>query len=178
MSFDWKSLVSTIAPVLGTALGGPFGGMATKAIAGALLGDDVADTVPQSDLAGKISEALQHDSEALVKLKAADQAFDTRMKELDIDILAIDAKDRDSARAMAQNTGLKPQIILASVYVVAFGGVLFAVFSGAVNLEGPQLNMANILIGILSAGLVQIMNFFFGSSAGSKAKTDAMVAPK
>lgn len=176
MSFDWKSLVKSVAPVLGTALGGPFGGMATKAISGALFGDE--DPATGNKLITKISDALQQDSEALVKLKAADQAFDTRMKELDIDIMEIDAKDRANARTMAQQTGLKPQIILATVYVIAFGGVLFAVFSGAVDLVGPQLNMANILIGILSAGLVQIMNFFFGSSAGSKAKTDQMMGTK
>jgi hypothetical protein len=33
-----------------------------------------------------------------------------------------------------------------------------------------------ILVGILSAGMGQIMNFLFGSSAGSKLKSDAMIA--
>jgi len=31
--FDWKKVVSTVAPVLGTALGGPLAGAATKFIA-------------------------------------------------------------------------------------------------------------------------------------------------
>ena len=36
MAFDWKSVVGTVAPLLGTALGGPFGGVAGKMIQDAL----------------------------------------------------------------------------------------------------------------------------------------------
>jgi hypothetical protein len=36
MNMDWKSIVSTVAPWIGTALGGPLGGMAVEAAAKAL----------------------------------------------------------------------------------------------------------------------------------------------
>ncbi len=36
MGFDWKSIVSSVAPVLGTALGGPLGGVAARAAMDAL----------------------------------------------------------------------------------------------------------------------------------------------
>jgi len=40
---NWQELVKSVAPMIGTALGGPFAGMATKWLAGKLLGDENAD---------------------------------------------------------------------------------------------------------------------------------------
>ena len=109
-----------------------------------------------------------------MKLTQADQDFDIRMKELDIDVERISASDRGNARNMAINTSLLPQIILASIYVSGFMGVLYIVFSGSLSLTSDQKDIAMYLLGILSAGLLQIMNFFFGSSSGSKQKTRLM----
>jgi len=170
---SWKDIVKSVAPVLGTALGGPFGGMATKAITSAVLGED------QQNLTGTaLSDALEAtitgDKEALLKLKEADHAFDVEMKQLDVDILKIDADDRASARAMATSTSLKPQIIQAILWDAAFLGLLYAVFFGDIELTGARGDIAKILLGMLGAGLLQINNFFFGSSSGSKAKTDKL----
>ena len=74
MSFDWKSVVGTVAPVLGTALGGPFGGLAGKMIQDAL-GVDNEDAMVQE---------LQANPDALVKLKEVELSFKARMKELGI----------------------------------------------------------------------------------------------
>ena len=173
MSFNWKSIVKTVAPVLGTALGGgPFGGMAAKFIAGKLFGDDVAET--GQDLEDRISAALEVDPDALLKIKQADQEFDAKMKRMDVDILAIDAADRDSARSLAKETSLLPQIILASIYNCGFILIIYAVFFSELNLVGTQKDIALFLLGILSTGLVQVNNFFFGSSSGSKEKTIQM----
>ena len=49
-------------------------------------------------------------------------------------------------------------------------GVLYAVFSKDFSMTDTQEKIAMIMIGILSAGMGQIMNFLFGSSAGSKSK--------
>lgn len=38
-----KDVLRSVAPVLGTAVGGPFGGMAARAITGALLGEESDD---------------------------------------------------------------------------------------------------------------------------------------
>ena len=176
MSFDWKSIVKTVAPVLGTAIGGPFGGMATKAITAAVLGPDEQAT--GSALEAKLSAAIQDNPDALLKLKAADQEFDARMKELDVDIMKIDADDRGSARALAKETSLRPQIIIASLYNTGFIAIIYAVFFSKMELVGVQKDIALYLLGILSAGLIQINNFFYGSSSGSKEKTAAMVKAK
>lgn len=173
---NWKSIVSAVAPVLGTALGGPFGGMATKAVANAVLGTGVTDNTPPQEWGQAIESVLATDSEALARLKEADHAFDAEMKRLDVDIMKIDADDRSSARQMAANTSLKPQIIQAVLWDMAFLGLLWVVFAGDVTLDGVQGDIAKYLLGILSAGMLQINNFFFGSSAGSKQKTDKLGA--
>jgi hypothetical protein len=174
---SWKSIVKRVAPVLGTALGGPFGGMAVKAITSAVLPEDKQGLTGEA-LEKELETAISGNPEALLKLREADQAFDVEMKKLDVDILEIAAKDRDSARQLAKDTTLLPQMVLSAVYVIAFAVILVAVITGKVELAGFQQNMANMLIGILSAGLVQIMNFFFGSSAGSKQKTEKLANGK
>jgi len=166
MSFDWKSLVKTVAPVLGTALGGPFGGMATKAISSALFGDDEPAT--GADLEKKLSEALQHDTEALLKLKKADQDFDARMKELDVDIMKIDADDRNSARDLQKATRSWIVPVLGIVTVGCFFAVVFWVLTGKVTIESTLLGF---VLGQVSSKAEQVYNYFYGSSSGSKEKT-------
>ncbi|HLP30543.1 MAG TPA: hypothetical protein VK150_04215, partial [Geothrix sp.] len=71
MSFDWKGLVKSIAPTIGTALGGPLGGIAGVALTKALgLGDAAAKD--ETALAAAVQGA-SHDQ--LLLLKQADQEF-------------------------------------------------------------------------------------------------------
>ena len=98
MSFDWKGLVGTVAPTLATALGGPMAGMATKAIASSLLGDADAS---EKDIAAALAGASP---DTMLKLKQADQAFETKMAELGVDLEKIAQEDRASAREMQSTT--------------------------------------------------------------------------
>ena len=156
---SWKSIIGSIAPTIATALGGPLAGMATKALTSQLF---PGEEIPEENLDSRIEELVATDPEALARIKQIDSDFKTKMKQLDIDLEGIHAGDRDSARKMGIAKGLIPQMILASVYVVAFAVILFVVFTGNAELVGPQANIANVLLGILSAGLLQVMNFFFG----------------
>lgn len=165
MKFDWKSVVKTVAPALGTALGGPMGGMATRAIAGVLLGDEDAaeDAVEQA--------VKTANPDMFLKLKEADNAFAVKMKELSVDLEKINQEDRSSAREMATKTTLLPQMVLSGIFILGYVAVLYSVFSGGVGINAEDRPMAMILVGMLSAGVTQILNFFFGSSSGSKEKT-------
>lgn len=170
---SWKTLVKSVAPVIGSALGGPVGGVALKAISDKLF---PGEKLEGKALEKKIAEAINTDPDALLKLKQADQAFEARLKELDIDLEKIHADDRDSARDLAKNTTLLPQTIIAAIFISGFVLVLYAVFSGHVEMTADQSRIAMYLLGILSAGIMQIMNFFYGSSSGSKDKTAALSA--
>jgi len=62
--------------------------------------------------------------------------------------------------------------------MLGFLGVLYWVFASDFTMTDTQEKIAMILIGALTAGTGQIMHFLFGSSAGSKTKTDAMIVKK
>lgn len=165
--FDWKKTLGTVAPMLATALGGPLAGvavgMATKALG--------IENNPNA-----LAEAVSSGNpDVLVKLKQVDADFRVEMRRLGIKEQEIASLDRASARDMATKTTLKPQAILATVFVVGFIAVLYAVFSGEVTISDDLLKVGMYLLGILSAGITQIMNFFFGSSVGSKEKTAQLV---
>jgi len=160
--FDWKSLVGTIAPMLGTALGGPMGGMAAKVLSNTLLGKDDASE-------SEISLALQNASpETLLKIKEADNAFAIEMERLGVDLVKIAAESQDSARKMqiANKALIVP--VLAGLTVAGFFGTMAWVLTGHVSLESTILGF---VLGQISAKTEQVYNFYFGSSAGSKEKT-------
>jgi hypothetical protein len=163
---DWKKIVSAVAPVLGTALGGPLGGMAVKAIGNALgLEEQTEESVAQA-LAGAKPEDL-------LKLKQADQQFAKDMRALDVDLERIAAADRDSARVMQTQTRSRTPHVLAVIVTVGFFGILVGMMGGWLK---PSENQALlILLGALSAAFGAVINFFYGSSAGSQSK-DAMLA--
>jgi len=71
-------------------------------------------------------------------------------------------------------TRLGPQLYFGSFYMLGFMGVLYIVFVESVVMTDTQEKIAMILVGALMSGVGQIMNFLFGSSAGSKEKTAHM----
>jgi len=164
MAFDWKKTVATVAPTIATALGGPLAGVAVK-IAGEALG------LPDANEDALQAAVASGDPSVLVKLKEAEIDFDKRMRELDVDIERIHQQDRVSARGLASNRGIAPQGILSIVFVCGFVAILWAIFTDNALIQGNLMEPAMYLLGILSAGLTQVMNFWFGSSAGSKDKT-------
>ena len=159
---NWKSIVQSVAPILGTAIGGPFGAMAVKAITSSVLGPD--ETATGAALDKKLSEALQN-PETLLKLKQADQDFDVKMKALDVDIMKINADDRGSARDLQKTTRSWIVPLLGTLTVTCFFGVVFWVISGKVTIESTLLGF---VLGQVSSKAEQVYNFYFGSSEGEK----------
>jgi len=167
MSWNWKKTLGTVAPALATAFGGPMAGVAVK-IAGEALGLKGAT---EEEIAEAVSTG---DPEVLLKLREANNTFNIEMKRLDVDIERINKEDRNSARGLAKAKGMQPQVILSTIYVVGFMALLWVVFGGGVELKTNEAQIANLLLGILAAGMTQVMNFWFGSSVGSKEKTEAL----
>jgi len=163
---DWKKTLATIAPALATALGGPLAGvavgMATKA-----LGIDNSDEA----LATAIATG---DPAILVKLKEVENNFLAEMKRLDVDLERVHAGDRGSARDMASKTSILPQAVLSTIFVCGFVLVLDLLFNGTETIHKNMMQPAMYVLGILSAGLGQVLNFWMGSSSGSIQKTDAI----
>ena len=102
--FDWKAMIKTAAPMLGTALGGPLGGAAGALIAKALGGDE---TKASADDLAKLCQNVT--PEQLLALKNAEQEFQLKLKQMDInelkDLEALAVQDRASAREREIKTG-------------------------------------------------------------------------
>lgn len=163
--FDWKALVSGIAPTLATAFGGPLAGAAVSAVAKAVLGKDDATEA-------ELGKALQSASpEALAAIRKADQDFAAKMQELDIDLERVAAGDRDSARRreVDAHDSLTPRL-LSAVVVFGFFGCVGYVLAGRVEISGEAGVLIGTLIGYVSAKADQVCSYYFGSSSSSKAK--------
>jgi hypothetical protein len=96
------------------------------------------------------------------------------MKELDIDLERISAGDRDSARQMQRDTKDSTPKILA--YFITFGFFGALVWILVFGLPQTGLEVILMMLGSLSTSWTGVMQFYYGSSAGSKAKTDALAA--
>jgi hypothetical protein len=160
------NLVKTVAPSIATAVGGPLAGMATRAISEALLGrPDGTDE--------ELAEAAKNATpEQLLALKQAEQDFTVRMRELEIDIERIDAADRGSARDREVKTGDWTPKALAGAVTLGFFGVLGYMIAYGLPSQGGEALL--VMLGTLGTAWGGIVSYYFGSSAGSKEKSEAM----
>lgn len=174
MGFDWKATLATVAPAIASALGTPVAGVAVSAGL-KLFGIEAQAGNEEEQLAEAVRRA---GPEELRKLREADQQFAKDMKALDIDLARIDQADRSSARDLAKAKGMAPQLTLSIVYTIAYGVVLYCFMAGKIHVPESQQILFGSLIGILTAAQVQILNFWFGSSSGSKEKTAALAGSR
>ena len=160
------NLVRTVAPSIATAVGGPLAGMATRAISEALLGkpDGTEDEL--------LEAAKNATPEQLLALKQAEQNFVIRMRELDVDLERIANQDRNSAREREVKTGDHTPKLLAAAVTFGFFGVLFWMIANGLPANGGEAML--VMLGTLGTAWGAIVSYYFGSSAGSREKTQAM----
>jgi len=158
MKFDAiKSLIGDLAPTLGAALGGPVGGAAATMLADVL----GCDPTPQ-----KIEKALQQATpEQLAEIKKAELDFEVRMKELEVDVFALETKDIQHARESFSEDWTARAIAIMSILL--FGGyVLLVTLQPA---DDNDLNVVNLVLGYLGGIVSSVVSFYFGASkSGSK----------
>lgn len=163
---DFKDILKTVAPWIGTALGGPLGGMALKAAADALgVSDKTIDAVQAAVLAMTPEQAKE--------MKIADQAFQAHMIEIgykNIESLeAIAAADRDSARKMqVENKSFMPAVITAGI-LSSFVGALIVMFF--IPIPTPNRDMIIYMVGQLSGFSGSAIAFWLGTTRQSEDKT-------
>jgi len=159
-----KSIVSTVAPVLGTALGGPLGGLAGKMLQDALGVDSEEAALRQ----------LETNPDALLSLKSLEKEFKLKMRELGIKESQLHADDRANARELAKDRGIWFQAFLTVVFMTGYFSLFWLFFTTDIELNDWQRGQVGILIGVLTAAIPQLLAFWFGSSKGSKDKTAAL----
>jgi hypothetical protein len=165
---DWQSLIKTVAPWLGTALGGPLGGMAVTAIADALgVSEKTTDAVKQA-ISGITPEQM-------LALKSADQNFAITMQKMGFDHLESIEKlsndDRSSARQREMSVRDYTPMVLAATITIGFFGVLTKMMIGH---PVENSDVLNIMLGSLGTAWTGVVAYYFGSSAGSQRKTELL----
>lgn len=162
MGFDWKETVRSIAPTIGTAMGGPLGGMAAKALSDAVLGNE---EVGEQELADAIAGA---GPETIAAIKQAEMRFKKALDDNQVKLEAIAADDRASARQREIETDDRTQAYIAAAFVGGYFIVLFAIFF--VDVPTSAQPLVQVLLGALTTILTAIANYYFGSSSGSSRK--------
>jgi hypothetical protein len=160
-------ILRVVAPVLGTAVGGPLGGMVVGKLSEVLLGkpDGTQD---------EVAEAIQKASpDQLVQIKQIEADFKAHMKELDVDLERISASDRDSARKREMEVKDWTPRFIAMLTITSFfsyiGMVTFFPFT-----TPPNMEFVNLAIGWIGGVATSVVSYYFGSSSGSKGKDELL----
>jgi len=163
---DWKSIISSIAPMLATALGGPLAGLAVESL-GKALGMD-------QPTVAKVKEVFIQGSltgDQIAQIKAAELALQVRIRELDISEQQLYAVDRDSARKMQIVTQSNWPGVLSAITTAAVLGVIAARMSG---MAIPEDATTTQLIGSLTTGWGLCLSYWFGTTRGSSEKSQLL----
>ena len=146
------NIIGSVAPTLGTALGGPLGGRAGDVISKILC----VDNNPAS-LEKAIATATP---EQLMEIKKAEKEFETKMKELDVDLYKLETQEKQDARKTFSKDWTARIIGIAMV-----GGFLGYIF--LVTLQPPEQNseaLINLVLGYLGGLASAVISVYFGAS--------------
>jgi hypothetical protein len=153
---DLLQLLRSVAPALATAVAGPLGGAAVSAIAKQF---GVEDTVEA------VTKAVVEDPEAAFKLA-----------QIDLETLKAQHANTADARAM-QVTALNQSDVFSkrfTMYLTTFWSVAATVYIGFITfsvIPDKNIRFADTILGfVLGTVLATMLNFWFGSSIGSKEK--------
>ena len=162
---NWKDVVKSVAPVLGTALGGPLAGAAIKTLSAKFLGTDEGDI---KDLEAQLeSQFLSASPDALIELKKLDKEFEAKMAELKVDVFKLETADRQNARQ--ENKLSKMPALLSvglSITIIAIVYLLFYVTVPAGSKE-----VLFMLLGVVMKEWGGSMQYWFGTTRSSADKT-------
>ncbi len=161
-----KKILGTVAPFLGTMIGGPFGAAAGKLVGEVLLGNENAS---EAEIEKALASATP---EQLVELRRVDADYKTKMAELGIDEQKIAAMDRDSARQREMVTKDKIPAVLALLLTFGFFGVLAMMMLYPIQ-QGTQ-GVIEVMLGSLGTAWISVITYYFGSSYGSQIKTQLL----
>ena len=155
-----------LAPLLGAAIGGPLGGAAAAFLADRL-GVDSKTVSAVTDVlnSGKMTP------EQISAIRLAEIEFQKFLESNKIKLEEIEAADRGSARTMQAATKSAMPAVLTLLITFGFFGVLGWMLYDTTVVDNPPLL---IMLGSLGTAWTGACAFWFGTTSGSKAKTDLL----
>jgi len=185
---DWKDigkkLLSIGAPVLGTALAGPAGGLAAKAAVSAI---SKKFGLSENKVTPDTIDSLLGSPEHQIRFRELEIEEKVELQRLLNEETGMYLGDVQSARQMhidtTKATGERDTnlYILAYAFVIGFFAsiiiMMWLVLTNKLPESMPQyvVFLLGSLFGTLTAGVTAIIQFFFGSSKSSKDKTNLLV---
>ena len=156
-----------IAPTVATALTGPLAGIAISVVSKTLgvEEDKVQDLISSNKMT----------PEQIAQIKVAEIELKRQENELGLNFEKLAVDDRKSAREMQATTRSIVPPVLAAIVTVGFFGIMVMMLLGKVDSNNPAILM---MLGSLGTAWTGIIAYYFGSSAGSQAKTDLMAKAK
>lgn len=164
---DMKEFLVKLAPAIGTALAGPLGGVALG-----FLADKLGVEQKSIEAVGQAINTQKLTPDQVAQIKAAELDFARFLKQNDIDLAKINADNTKSARDMQTATRSRIPGILACVVTLGFFGILSGMMTDTLQVSDKQALL--LLLGSLSTAFGSVLNFYFGSSHGSLAKTELL----
>lgn len=158
---DWKSLVgklSGFAPVIGTAIGGPAGGIVGSMVAAAL---GVEET-PEA-----IAKELKHNKEAYIKLKKLESDERLKLQEYANDTLKAELQDSQNARKAHRHSKMPAVITVMLTLIVS--GLLYAIMYTSIP-KGSE-NLAMMMFGQVFGLWGASIAYWVGTTRSSAQKT-------
>ena len=139
------------------------------------LGVELKPDMSPEDMA-KVQMAQMEHEEELLRLRLEENKLD--LAELELRLKDVDsARDRETAIATSKDAPLLNKIVtpvlalgLLTLTFILFGVVMF----DNAPVESSRKDILIYVLGVLSAIATQIVSYYFGSSQGSKEKSDQL----
>jgi hypothetical protein len=159
-------VLETIAPTIAAALKGPFAGVASKFVAVRIDPEMTSSASVSSDLlAGYVN-----DTENLLKIKSIESEFVSEMLAMKVDVFDLIPKPKVVKAKASIGSNIMPQLVISAIFLLFYFGMLGAILyvetSDTLNMqqgENSLMGELQILFGVLTAGVGQVLSFWFSS---------------
>jgi gas vesicle protein len=163
---DW---LKTLAPLLGTALGGPLGGAAAAFIADKLgIESKTVEAVTEVLNSGKMTP------DQISAIKLAELDFKKFTETNKIDVMKVEAGDRDSARKANVAGGVQMPLFWLSLtlLILCLGSEIWILFNGYPEAL-PEMVVGRVL-GLLDAVTLLVLTYWYGTTNSSAQKNQLL----
>jgi hypothetical protein len=169
MAFDLKEFLTSVAPTVACALGGPLAGAAVSAISNAV----GMPGASQKDIAVAF-EAGKVTPEQMTEVKKLEMQFQNDEAERGFKYAELVFKDRDSARSANVAGGVQLQLFAMSIVLLSLtlGTEIY------ILLHGYPTALSDIIVGrvlgLMDAVAMMVLSYWYGTTSGSAMKTELL----